>query len=188
MPHSTWGGGIESNTVDFDLQKFATVSNPYTSNLNGKITITATIDQSSQSYDATVVINVKQTTITDGSYNYTAVGFDSGYGFGSLASTTPGLLVHALYIRINTTDGKTELVFESNPETNISSAYFINNGAYCQISRSRFDYKFSNAKSSYIADITSYMLGGIQLSQYFLDNVNGTISMYLDLNNTLYPD
>ena len=96
--------------------------------------------------------------------------------------------MHALYIKINTTDGKTELIFESNPETDISSAYFMNNGAYCQITRSRFDHTDNNAKSSYVADITSYMLDGKQLSQYFLDNVNGTISMYLDLNNTLYPD
>ena len=188
MPHSTWGGGIESNSIDFDLQKFANVNNPYTSTLNGKIAIAATIDQLSYDYDATVVINVKQTTVRDDMYNYTVVGFDSGYGFGSLASTTPGLIVHALYIKINTTNGKIELIFESNPETDISSAYFIDTGAPCQIARSGFNYTFSNAKSSYVADITNYMLDGKQLSLYFLDNVNRTINMYLDLYNTLYPD
>ena len=42
---SYMGGGIESNTIDFDIQKFATVSNPYTiPSLNDHYTITGSIE------------------------------------------------------------------------------------------------------------------------------------------------
>ena len=42
---SLMGGGIESNSIDFDIQRFATVTNPYTiPNLNDDISITGTIN------------------------------------------------------------------------------------------------------------------------------------------------
>ena len=44
MPHSTLGGGTETKLKEFDLQRFATVSNPYTiSSLNDHFTITGKI-------------------------------------------------------------------------------------------------------------------------------------------------
>ena len=46
MPHSTWGGGIGTELNKFDLQRFATVSNPYTiDSLNDDFTIVGNIQR-----------------------------------------------------------------------------------------------------------------------------------------------
>ena len=41
------GGGIESNTIDFDLQRFATVDNPYIDELEEDLEVSSKIDSSS---------------------------------------------------------------------------------------------------------------------------------------------
>jgi len=37
MPHLTWGGGTKTNSIDFDLQRFSHVDNPYETTINGNI-------------------------------------------------------------------------------------------------------------------------------------------------------